>query len=115
MLFFTDIKYVSGSVEAACGLGLADAVIDLVETGTTMVVRTIVPYSLHNCIELTVFPSLFQLLSILITNPFPFIFIKYGINHSFVISNILEIFDCPYFDLLQFAQYSLGCWSACGG
>ena len=33
-----DIKYVSGSVEAACGLGLADAVIDLVETGTTMIV-----------------------------------------------------------------------------
>jgi ATP phosphoribosyltransferase len=32
----THIKYVSGSVEAACGLGLADAVIDLVETGTTM-------------------------------------------------------------------------------
>eukprot|EP01036_Dinobryon_divergens_P027609 gene27611-36411_t len=32
----TSIKYVSGSVEAACGLGLADAVIDLVETGTTM-------------------------------------------------------------------------------
>jgi ATP phosphoribosyltransferase len=27
---------VSGSVEAACGLGLADAVVDLVETGTTM-------------------------------------------------------------------------------
>lgn len=32
----TSIKYVSGSVEAACGLGLADGVIDLVETGTTM-------------------------------------------------------------------------------
>lgn len=32
----THIKYVSGSVEAACGLGLADAVVDLVETGTTM-------------------------------------------------------------------------------
>lgn len=31
-----EIKYVSGSVEAACGLGLADAVVDLVETGTTM-------------------------------------------------------------------------------
>ena len=31
----------SGSVEAACGLGLADAVVDLVETGTTMVVRFI--------------------------------------------------------------------------
>ena len=30
------VKYVSGSVEAACGLGLADAVVDLVETGTTM-------------------------------------------------------------------------------
>lgn len=33
----TSIKYVSGSVEAACALGLADAVIDLVETGTTMI------------------------------------------------------------------------------
>ena len=32
----TDIKFVSGSVEAAIGLGLADAVVDLVETGTTM-------------------------------------------------------------------------------
>jgi len=32
----TQIKYVSGSVEAACNLGLADAVVDLVETGTTM-------------------------------------------------------------------------------
>lgn len=32
----TSIKFVSGSVEAACALGLADAVIDLVETGTTM-------------------------------------------------------------------------------
>ena len=32
----TIIRTVSGSVEAACGLGLADAVIDLVETGTTM-------------------------------------------------------------------------------
>ena len=32
----TTIKYVSGSVESAVGLGLADAVVDLVETGTTM-------------------------------------------------------------------------------
>ena len=32
----TSIKFVGGSVEAACGLGLADAVVDLVETGTTM-------------------------------------------------------------------------------
>lgn len=30
------IRYVTGSVEAACTLGLADAVVDLVETGTTM-------------------------------------------------------------------------------
>jgi ATP phosphoribosyltransferase len=30
------IKTISGSVEAACALGLADAVVDLVETGTTM-------------------------------------------------------------------------------
>eukprot|EP00527_Entomoneis_sp_CCMP2396_P003832 CAMPEP_0198141702 /NCGR_PEP_ID=MMETSP1443-20131203/4652_1 /TAXON_ID=186043 /ORGANISM="Entomoneis sp., Strain CCMP2396" /LENGTH=296 /DNA_ID=CAMNT_0043804521 /DNA_START=176 /DNA_END=1066 /DNA_ORIENTATION=+ len=32
----TKINFVSGSVEAACSLGLADAVVDLVETGTTM-------------------------------------------------------------------------------
>jgi len=32
----THVRYVSGSVEAAVGLGLADAVVDLVETGTTM-------------------------------------------------------------------------------
>jgi ATP phosphoribosyltransferase len=32
----TTVKVVSGSVEAACGLGLADAIVDLVETGTTM-------------------------------------------------------------------------------
>jgi len=32
----TKIKVVSGSVEAAVGLGLADAIVDLVETGTTM-------------------------------------------------------------------------------
>lgn len=35
----TSIQFLSGSVEAACGLGLADAVVDLVETGTTMKVR----------------------------------------------------------------------------
>ncbi len=32
----TQINFVSGSVEAACGLGLADGIVDLVETGTTM-------------------------------------------------------------------------------
>lgn len=35
----TEVSFVSGSVEAACSLGLADAVVDLVETGTTMKVR----------------------------------------------------------------------------
>eukprot|EP00040_Diaphanoeca_grandis_P026825 m.150824 g.150824 ORF g.150824 m.150824 type:complete len:299 (-) comp30744_c0_seq1:278-1174(-) len=30
------VTYCSGSVEVACALGLADAVVDLVETGTTM-------------------------------------------------------------------------------
>ena len=37
----TSVKFVSGSVEAACGLGLADAVVDLVETGTTMKVSLV--------------------------------------------------------------------------
>merc|ERR1719424_941261 len=32
----TSVKVLGGSVEAACGLGLADAIVDLVETGTTM-------------------------------------------------------------------------------
>lgn len=32
----TKVKFVGGSVEAACGLGLADGIVDLVETGTTM-------------------------------------------------------------------------------
>ncbi|KAJ1680189.1 ATP phosphoribosyltransferase (ATP-PRTase) (ATP-PRT) [Spiromyces aspiralis] len=32
----TRIQFVSGSVEAACGLGLADGIVDLVESGETM-------------------------------------------------------------------------------
>lgn len=32
----TSIEYVGGSVEAACALGLADAIVDLVESGETM-------------------------------------------------------------------------------
>lgn len=32
----THVREISGSVEAACGLGLADGIVDLVETGTTM-------------------------------------------------------------------------------
>ncbi|KAI8847453.1 hypothetical protein BC829DRAFT_444521 [Chytridium lagenaria] len=33
----TIISYVSGSVEAACALGLADGIVDLVESGETMI------------------------------------------------------------------------------
>jgi ATP phosphoribosyltransferase len=47
----TKIRFVSGSVEAACGLGLADAVVDLVETGTTMKV-CLLRFSAKNTIEL---------------------------------------------------------------
>jgi ATP phosphoribosyltransferase len=36
----TSVRFVGGSVEAACSLGLADAIVDLVETGTTMRVST---------------------------------------------------------------------------
>ena len=32
----TSIEYVGGSVEAACNLGLADGIVDLVESGDTM-------------------------------------------------------------------------------
>lgn len=32
----TKIKYVGGSVEASCALGIADAIVDLVESGETM-------------------------------------------------------------------------------
>jgi ATP phosphoribosyltransferase len=53
----TKIRFVSGSVEAACGLGLADAVVDLVETGTTMKVCWLVLFSLCDnilcCVQCT--------------------------------------------------------------
>eukprot|EP01041_Mallomonas_annulata_P008630 gene8630-17804_t len=49
----TSIKFVSGSVEAACALGLADAVVDLVETGLEVVADVIqtqaVMISSKNC------------------------------------------------------------------
>ncbi|AET39403.1 ATP phosphoribosyltransferase Ecym_4342 [Eremothecium cymbalariae DBVPG len=32
----TKVKYIGGSVEAACALGVADAIVDLVESGETM-------------------------------------------------------------------------------
>eukprot|EP00658_Telonema_sp_P-2_P028020 TRINITY_DN21553_c0_g1_i10.p1 TRINITY_DN21553_c0_g1~~TRINITY_DN21553_c0_g1_i10.p1 ORF type:complete len:319 (-),score=80.91 TRINITY_DN21553_c0_g1_i10:54-1010(-) len=51
------IKFVSGSVEAACGLGLADAIVDLVETGTTM-----------KAAGLEIVSSIMQTQSVLISN-----------------------------------------------
>ena len=54
----TDIRVLSGSVEAACGLGLADAVVDLVETGTTMRAAGL-------CIK----ENLLQTEAVLISNP----------------------------------------------
>ena len=54
----TSIKYLSGSVEAACGLGLADAVVDLVETGTTM-----------RAAGLDIHTSIMETEAVLITNP----------------------------------------------
>ena len=54
----THIKYCSGSVEAACGLGLADAVVDLVETGTTM-----------RAAGLDILASIMTTEAVLITNP----------------------------------------------
>jgi ATP phosphoribosyltransferase len=47
----TEISFVSGSVEAACALGLADAVVDLVETGTTMKV-SLAPWMILSFIAL---------------------------------------------------------------
>jgi ATP phosphoribosyltransferase len=59
----TKIKFVSGSVEAACGLGLADAVVDLVETGTTMKVsRRINSLAGTSILLLKEFALMYQLL-----------------------------------------------------
>mmetsp|Transcript_4021 Transcript_4021/g.5786 ORF Transcript_4021/g.5786 Transcript_4021/m.5786 type:complete len:302 (-) Transcript_4021:84-989(-) len=54
----TSVNFVSGSVEAACGLGLADAVVDLVETGTTM-----------RAAGLEIVHDILQTQAILISNP----------------------------------------------
>ncbi|KAJ2995192.1 ATP phosphoribosyltransferase (ATP-PRTase) (ATP-PRT) [Globomyces sp. JEL0801] len=39
----TSVNYVGGSVEAACALGLADAIVDLVESGETMRAAKLTP------------------------------------------------------------------------
>merc|ERR1711957_540689 len=54
----TSIRFVSGSAEAACGLGLADAVVDLVETGTRM-----------EAVGLEIVATVLETESVLITNP----------------------------------------------
>lgn len=36
LMLCCEFRFVSGSVEVACALGLADGIVDLVETGTTM-------------------------------------------------------------------------------
>ena len=54
----TSISFINGSVEAACGLGLADAIVDLVETGTTM-----------KAAGLEIVETLLETEAILITNP----------------------------------------------
>lgn len=49
----TKIKYVSGSVEASCALGVGDAIVDLVESGETMkaaglhAIETVIDTSAH--------------------------------------------------------------------
>eukprot|EP01064_Diplonema_japonicum_P038967 TRINITY_DN963_c2_g1_i1.p1 TRINITY_DN963_c2_g1~~TRINITY_DN963_c2_g1_i1.p1 ORF type:complete len:336 (+),score=103.87 TRINITY_DN963_c2_g1_i1:54-1010(+) len=53
----TKVTYLSGSVEVACGLGLADAIVDLVESGDTMVA--------HN---LCVVDTLMQTEAVLVSN-----------------------------------------------
>ncbi|KAG2198897.1 ATP phosphoribosyltransferase [Mucor mucedo] len=45
----TSIKHVSGSVEAACALGLADGIVDLVETGESM--RAAGLHDIHDLME----------------------------------------------------------------
>ena len=54
----TVINYVSGSVEAACSLGLADGIVDLVESGETMKAA-----KLHSI------ATLFESEAVLICNP----------------------------------------------
>lgn len=54
----TKVKTVSGSVEVACGLGLADGIVDLVETGVTM-----------RAAGLTEVATIMQTQAVLIVNP----------------------------------------------
>lgn len=70
----TSINYVSGSVEAACGLGLADAVVDLVETGTTM-----------RAAGLEVVHDILDTQAVLITNP--------NSKHADIVSKIQKRID----------------------
>merc|ERR1712093_784016 len=78
----TSISYVSGSVEAACKLGLADAVVDLVESGTTM--------KAAGLCELT---TVMQTQAVLISNP--------STPHGSLVSKIVARFH-GYLDSIKY-------------
>ncbi|KAG8467480.1 hypothetical protein KFE25_000796 [Diacronema lutheri] len=80
----TKITDISGSVEAAVGLGLADAVVDLVETGTTM-----------RAAGLCVAENLMQTQAVLISNPHT--------THATLVNKIRQRFE----GYLTSSKYSL--------
>jgi len=83
----TEIKYLSGSVEAACGLGLADAVVDLVETGTTM-----------RAAGLCVLTKILDTQAVLITNPHT----KHAQLAQQLCTRIQGYIDSTKFQLMQY-------------
>lgn len=89
----TSIQFVSGSVEAACGLGLADAVVDLVETGTTM-----------KAAGLEIVATVLETESVLITNP--------NSKHKDIV-NLLKHRIEGYITSKKFVMVSYNCSSDC--
>jgi len=83
----TEIRYLSGSVEAACGLGLADAVVDLVETGTTM-----------RAAGLNILANIMQTEAVLITNPHS----KHAELASRMCTRIQGYIDSTKYQLIQY-------------
>jgi ATP phosphoribosyltransferase len=78
----TSVKFVSGSVEAACGLGLADGIVDLVETGTTMKVSSL-------CIPITTYlpvSVIFHAYHVLILVSFLSVHIRLLVSRSLLMS-----------------------------
>ena len=83
----TRIKELSGSVEASCGLGLADAIIDLVETGTTM-----------RAAGLTMKATIMETESVLISNPQT----KHPELVQRIVDRIQGYMDATKFQLVQY-------------